>query len=620
MSHQTNLQTVKATILIMTFIVILNCCHYHSNSQFLKILPIVEAFTILESGQRIPPIYKKRFQHDKDKDDNIDSDEVIVKTVTMKNDKIPIAMKVKEENQYGTRNDKSMLNEKSTSKAGLLDLPAIEKWAQINKISEHHIKTLYRILLRHCDSSSSSSTSSTSSTPFTPNENKIKKDNLNMIPNEMSPPKPLVALLLYKELVDADFPRNAASSLLFHPDINDNENQYRTGKEFTPLTSKIVRIQPSQSGGFKLVIQLQSGELIETVIIRHDRSSTLTNKSTLTTPSRYTVCVSSQVGCARACTFCATGTMGLLGQLSSTEILEQVFHAKRFLSSLSQPLDKEVTNESSPNNQKEKKRRRRVQSMHDIRNVVFMGMGEPMDNYSSVIEACRGLTHQCLFGLKARQVTISTVGATPERIRWLAEDAPSISLALSLHGATQKIREELIPSARRISQRHKHQQQQQQQQPLKNLDYLQEYDKGHMDSLQVLGDALDYHAKCTGRGAMIEYLLIDGVNDSDDAADALGAFCFDRQKNLEVSLNQSSSSSPRNKKRSSFVNLIPYNPTIAGDIFDYETPSDDRIDSFCLKLREKYDIKALVRWSSAGGRDADGACGQLALTTTAPII
>jgi adenine C2-methylase RlmN of 23S rRNA A2503 and tRNA A37 len=233
--------------------------------------------------------------------------------------------------------------------------------------------------------------------------------------------------------------------------------------------------------------------------------------------------------------------MGLLANLSSAEILEQVYLARSLLGEKHQV---------------------------DLRNVVFMGMGEPLDNYDAVHEACRGLTHQCLFGFRAKHVTISTVGDAPDRIRQLADEAPQISLALSLHGATQELRLKLIPTAKR-------------------------------SPLEQLEEAMDYHALKSSRGAMLEYLLIDGVNDDDDAAKALVRFCRDRAS--------------AGSKTSPFVNLIPYNPTVAGKGFEYQTPSDDRIDTFHNLLREE-GINSLVRWSSAKGRDADGACGQLALS------
>ena len=307
---------------------------------------------------------------------------------------------------------------------------------------------------------------------------------------------------LEQRLLDNGFPRRHAADL---------------ANEFQLCTSSLIQIHPSASGGKKLVIELQSRAKIESVIIRHQTTRGV----------RYTVCVSSQVGCARACTFCATGTMNLQAQLPSAAILEQVWLAASTLD-------------------------------HPIRNVVFMGMGEPFDNWNAVHEACRGLTHQCLFGLAAKQVTVSTVGGSPHHIQLLATECPQISLALSLHGATQELRKTLMPFTA----------------PLHELEA-----------------ALDYHSEQTGQRIMIEYLLIDGVNDSDEASDALVRFCLER-------------------RQKPFVNLIPYNPTIAGVEFGYATPSDDQINQFHNRLLSQ-GIRSVVRWTSVAGRDADGACGQL---------
>lgn len=160
-------------------------------------------------------------------------------------------------------------------------------------------------------------------------------------------------------------------------------------------------------------------------------------------------------------------------------------------------------------------------------------------------------------------MTISTVGTSPDHIRQLADEAPQINLAISLHGATQQLREALMPATKRI--------------PLVELEA-----------------ALDYHSKITGSGVMVEYLLIDGINDDAKAAAALITFCLNQPRKL-------------------YINLIPYNPTIAGIAFGYQTPSDEAIRAFHERLQSA-GIKSHVRWSSAAGRDADGACGQLVLS------
>lgn len=361
-----------------------------------------------------------------------------------------------------------------TRTKSLFNLPLVEQWATQQDLQACHIKSIYRVLFR--------------------------KDGVTL-----------------ESLVNEDLsPRHAAALL----------------ENFSPATCTLTHVYPSTSGGKRLIVQLESGKSVETVLIRHERRGTRN--------TRFTVCVSSQVGCAKACSFCATGTMGLQAQLSSAEILEQVFIAQNVV--------REMANEQQGSSLR-------------IRNVVFMGMGEPLDNYSAVHEACRGLTHQCLFGMKAKHVTISTVGASPHLIRQLTKEAPQISLALSLHGATQQLRERLIPAAERA--------------PLADLEA-----------------ALDHHSRQTGRGVMVEYLLIDGVNDDQIAAKALVEFCLSRNV---------------------FVNLIPYNPTLAGGRFGYQTPSDKRIRAFHEHLRRS-GVKSLLRWSSASGRDANGACGQLVLS------
>lgn len=314
-------------------------------------------------------------------------------------------------------------------------------------------------------------------------------------------------------------------------------------------TSRVVERVPSD-GGVKLVVELASGHRVETVLILHEHKSSGS--------SRCTVCVSSQVGCARGCSFCATGTMGLLSDLSSAEILEQVWHA-----------------------------RREVLAGYEVRNVVFMGMGEPLDNFDALLAALRGLTHQAMFGLAAKHLTVSTVGARPAAIRRLADEAPTVRLALSLHSALAPLRAELIPSAASITD---------------------------------LASALDYHASATRCGLMVEYLLIDGVNDRPSDADALAAFCAERDAAASAGVTaamQAGATPPLSRKQAraaaGYVNLIPFNPTEAGDRHGYATPSDATVERFHRRLREVHGVNALVRWTSAVGRDANGACGQLAL-------
>jgi len=171
-------------------------------------------------------------------------------------------------------------------------------------------------------------------------------------------------------------------------------------------TTKVVEAPTSADGATtKLLVELHDGHRIETVIMRHAK--------------RTTVCVSSQIGCQMGCTFCATGTMGIIGDLSEGEILEQLLHADLIEAAAGRPR---------------------------VRNVVFMGMGEPLNNYKSVSGAVRGMTDENLFGLRRAHVTVSTVGVVPY-MRKLTDEHPGVNLALSLHAPTQKGREEIIPTA-----------------------------------------------------------------------------------------------------------------------------------------------------------------------------
>ena len=170
----------------------------------------------------------------------------------------------------------------------------------------------------------------------------------------------------------------------------------------SPLTEP-VEFQTSADGSTsKALIELQDGELIETVLIR--------------SRPRDTVCLSSQGGCAMGCVFCATGLQGLRRQLTTGEIMRQAILAR----SWSRDEGRELTH------------------------VVFMGMGEPLANYANVSESIQRLTDPGGFSLSPRRITVSTVGI-PQNIRRLASDHPNVNLAVSLHAPDPKLRSELVP-------------------------------------------------------------------------------------------------------------------------------------------------------------------------------
>ncbi|KAF1778700.1 Aldolase-type TIM barrel [Phytophthora cactorum] len=280
------------------------------------------------------------------------------------------------------------------------------------------------------------------------------------------------------------------------------------GEHFAHFTTSVTTEQRSADGTVKLLLKLQDGHEIEAVIMRHT--------------GRNTLCVSSQVGCQMGCTFCATGTLGIIADLCSGEILEQLAHANR---------------------------------VAPIRNVVFMGMGEPLNNYDAVLAAIRAMTK--VFGLAPKYITLSTVGVI-HRIRQLSHDAPLVRLALSLHAPTQKMRSEIVPTSTAYP----------------------------LDKLMAAID--DHLAMKEGRLVMVEYCMLAGVNDSIETAHILGKLL---------------------QNRSVHVNLIPYNTTDVGAQF--QSPSPEDIRAFHAVLREPYNLKATIRENH--GTDIDGACGQLAL-------
>jgi 23S rRNA (adenine2503-C2)-methyltransferase len=224
----------------------------------------------------------------------------------------------------------------------------------------------------------------------------------------------------------------------------------RLAERFRVLAGELVVQAVSTDGTRKRLIRLADGQEIETVAIP------------ATSPEgsrRLSVCVSTQAGCAMACTFCATGRMGLARNLTAGEIVDQVYGFGR-----AAPEDRPT-------------------------HVVFMGMGEPLANYAATVAAVRLLTHPDGQHLSQRRVTVSTSGLVPQ-IRRLAGEGLEITLAISLHAPTDELRAELMP----INQRF----------PLAEL----------------IPAATDY-ARTTGRRVSYEYVLLRDVNDSPAHADAL---------------------------------------------------------------------------------------------------
>jgi 23S rRNA (adenine2503-C2)-methyltransferase len=276
---------------------------------------------------------------------------------------------------------------------------------------------------------------------------------------------------------------------------------------FLPTWSEVSRAT-SSDGTVKLAIRLGDAT-VETVLIP--------------ARGRSTVCVSSQAGCTRRCDFCATARLGTGRNLRAGEIVLQYLVAAAALA------------EGTP------------------RNVVFMGMGEPLDNVGEVLAAVRALT-DVLPGLSPRRVTVSTAGVLPGMKRFLA--ASDASLALSLNATTDVLRTRLMPHNARW--------------PIASL----------------LGLLREETARRPGRRFFVEYVLLAGVNDTDEDARRLAALL----QRIDAQLN-----------------VIPHNPFPGSP---YAAPSRAAALRFQQQLRSA-GAKSIVRWPR--GADVSGACGQLAL-------
>jgi 23S rRNA (adenine2503-C2)-methyltransferase len=265
-------------------------------------------------------------------------------------------------------------------------------------------------------------------------------------------------------------------------------------------------------GASKLILRTDRGWLIEAVVLR------------LTT-GRNALCLSSQVGCAAKCAFCATGKMAVTRNLSASEIVDQAIHANRILSAEGRRL----------------------------RNLVFMGMGEPFHNEENLHEAIDVLTAPQCFEFAPERILISTVGI-PEAMVRCARRTPRVRLALSLHSARQAVREEIVPLARRYG----------------------------LDELQ---NALREVARLQNHRVMIEYLMLKGLTDTADDVRALTGYLA----GIPV-----------------HINLIPFNPIAgAGDLAGSDAQTRT---AFAVALKTA-GFPVTIRYSL--GADIGAACGQL---------
>jgi 23S rRNA (adenine2503-C2)-methyltransferase len=302
---------------------------------------------------------------------------------------------------------------------------------------------------------------------------------------------------------------------------------------FPPLLSYVRDVSCDNGTTVKTLWRLHDGTLVESVLMRYGvrRDGTPGPNGV-----RSTLCVSSQAGCGMACPFCATGQGGLQRNMSTAEIVDQVRAACASLASGDLP-----------------------GGAGHLGNVVFMGMGEPLANYSAVIKAVRAITSPAPegLGISARGVTVSTVGLVPRIEKLTAEGIP-VTLAVSLHAPDDELRDTLVP----INTRYK---------------------------VDEVVDAAWRYAETTKRRVSIEYALIKDINDQAWRADRLA-------KVLQA----------RGDWGWVHVNLIPLNPT-PGSKWTASRPQDEA--EFVRRL-EKHGVPVTVR--DTRGREIDGACGQLA--------
>lgn len=276
---------------------------------------------------------------------------------------------------------------------------------------------------------------------------------------------------------------------------------------------KIHNSQFSSDRTIKNTFKLYDNHLIEGVLIP--------------APERMTACVSSQVGCSLTCKFCATGYMERKRNLNPDEIFDQVVL-----------LDQQAkANYNLP-----------------LTNIVYMGMGEPLLNYANVLKSIERITAEDGLNMAARRITVSTAGIA-KMIKKLGDDNVKFNLALSLHAANDKKRNEIMPI-------------------------------NEQNSLKALAEALKYYFAKTKNPVTYEYILFDNFNDTLEDAAELVAFC----KHLPCK-----------------VNIIEYNPI---SFADFVNTDEDKTDAFAAYLK-KQGINVNIRRSR--GKDIDAACGQLAV-------
>lgn len=336
-------------------------------------------------------------------------------------------------------------------------------------------------------------------------------------------------------LVDAGFPKFRAEQLFREIYLSNRSNFDEVSminKELRQFLKdnfeydafKDVKKQVSVDGSVKFLFKLHDGNRIESVYMPWQNDDE-------DKPERTTICVSSQVGCGLDCKFCATGTLGLTRNLSTEEIVDQVLVAERYLE-------------------------------HPITNIVFMGMGEPLLNFNSVIRSIEILSDKELTKIRRKKITVSTSGVIP-RIPKLTQLDPPVKLALSLHATTNGVRDKIVPL-------------------------------NEKSNISELMNKIENYYRETKLPITYEYIPFDGLNDTIEDAKRLAKIA---------------------KRVPSRVNIIPFNdisftnPT--GISAELKASPSERISEFANEIRM---FGGTVTVRDTFGKDIDAACGQLALS------
>ncbi len=351
--------------------------------------------------------------------------------------------------------------------------------------------------------------------------------------SEATAERPSLVGLNYEELealvIELGQPRFRAQQLvqwIFEKRVLDFDAMTNLSADFRALLAERYRLrsmelaltQGSRDSTQKFLLKLQDGRFVETVLI--PANPALYGEAA----DRRTLCVSSQVGCAYDCKFCASGLAGFTRNLTADEIVEQVLHAEAV-------------------------------AEDRVDNLVFMGMGEPLANFTNLMKAIQILNSSWGVGIGARHMTVSTSGLAPQ-IKKLADQPLQIRLAISLHGASNEVRDQIMPVNRKYS-------------------------------IEKLFEALQYFASRKKQKITFEYILIEGVNDALSEAELLAR----RARSMQGVK----------------VNLIPYN-TVEG--LPWKRPSTKHQEAFLGVLKDA-GVQATLRREK--GHDIDAACGQLRL-------